>query len=305
MAWRDLDRPAPAPLQPEPPEGVRAMLCVLASGSSGNCSLLRVRDGAGAWTRTCLIDAGLSPRRTQALLAERGVALRDVDDIILTHLDADHFHSGWRRHRDCHATLRMHRRHVARAQTRHSLLRRNEPFDGPTRLGDTDGGVTFEPVLLSHDSLGVAAFRISFACGGTLGFATDVGRVTDELVDHLLGVDVLAIESNYCPVMQRDSARPEFLKRRITGGAGHLSNEECARAVARVGPAREVVLLHLSRQCNTPELAAASHDGAPYRLTLSSQHEPTDWVWIRPSAGAAVRAERIPRTLFHAAAPEP
>jgi phosphoribosyl 1,2-cyclic phosphodiesterase len=159
--------------------------------------------------------------------------------------------------------------------------------------------VTLEPILLSHDELGVAAFRFSLPCGGTLGFATDLGRVTDELVDHLRGVDVLAIESNYCPVMQAGSPRPEFLKRRITGGAGHLSNEECAVAVARAEPVSEVVLLHLSRQCNTPELASAGHAGAPYRLSLAAQDEATDWIWIRPPpAGSGGRPARAAATLF-------
>lgn len=299
MAWRDLAHRSPAPLEPQPPTGGGAAMCVLASGSSGNCSLLRVWDDTGAPVRTCLIDAGLSPRRTQALLLERGVALRDLDDIILTHLDTDHFHAGWRRHRDCHATLRLHQRHVARAQRRHSLLRRNEPFDGPVELA---GGVVFEPVLLSHDELGVAAFRFDFPCGGSLGFATDLGRATPELIDHVRGVGVLAIESNYDPVMQNESARPEFLKRRIMGGAGHLSNAECARAVGQIGPLGEVVLLHLSRQCNTPGLASEPHTGADYRLTLASQNEPTDWVRIGPGLA---REDRVPASLFHGLGADP
>jgi phosphoribosyl 1,2-cyclic phosphodiesterase len=291
MAWRDLASPRPAPAAPEPPAGVRAGLCVLASGSAGNCSLLRVRGDGGRWQRTILIDAGLSPTQTRRLLAERGVALGEVDDIVLTHLDQDHFHPGWRTVRDCRATLRLHRRHVASAQGRGSLLRRNEPFEREVQLAE---GVAFEAALASHDDLGVASFRFSFPCAGTLGFATDLGRATGGLIEHLRGVDVLAIESNYCPRMQEASGRPAFLKKRIMGGSGHLSNEECREAVARIGPGAEVVLLHLSRQCNTPALASAPHEGAPYRLTVSSQTEPTPWVWIRPTEG------RAPRSLFDA-----
>ena len=88
-------------------------------------------------------------------------------------------------------------------------------------------------------------------------------------------MDVLAIESNYCPVMQRDSDRPDFLKDRIMNGAGHLSNEECRGAVSAIAPKREVVLLHLSRQCNTPEQATRYHAGAPYRVTVSAHDTPT------------------------------
>lgn len=293
MAWRDLPEPKPTPSAFRFPEGVRAGLCVLASGSTGNCSLLRVRDEAGRTVRTCLIDAGLSPTRTRRLLAERDVSMGEVDDIILTHLDGDHFHTGWRRVKDCHATLRMHRRHTGRAERSGALMRRTEPFDGPVGLTE---GVEFEPALLSHDDLGVAVFRFVFPGGATLGFATDLGRPTETLIDHLRGVDVLAIESNYCPEMQAASGRPAFLRNRITGGSGHLSNQECHKAVRHIGPGSDVVLLHLSRQCNTPALAAEAHAGAPYRLTLTSHDTPTGWVWIRPGE------RTVARSLFEAAA---
>src|SRR5207237_1874511 len=111
-----------------------------------------------------------------------------------------------------------------------------------------------------------------------LGFVTDLGHMPGTLIDHLRAVDVLAIESNYCPRLQQSSGRPWFLKRRITGGRGHLSNEQCAAAVSEIRPRSHVVLLHLSRECNHPSLAAGAHDGAPYALTLSHHERPTPWV---------------------------
>ena len=151
-----------------------------------------------------------------------------------------------------------------------------------------------DPILMSHDDLGVAAFRIETACAKTLGFATDLGRTTDTLTDHLAGVGVLAIESNYCPVLQADSDRPAFLKHRIMGGAGHLSNDECAKAVHAIAPATTVVLLHLSRQCNTPELAARAHAGIRWDLTISSQTEPTPWIPLTESRAGAADHESKP-----------
>ena len=72
---------------------VTAELCVLASGSAGNCSVLTfAREGV---RRACLIDLGLSPRRTVRLLGALGLALHHIDDVVLTHLDTDHFHAGW------------------------------------------------------------------------------------------------------------------------------------------------------------------------------------------------------------------
>lgn len=298
MAWRDLNPPAPPPPYPEPgahatgstpgdddAQTPRAHICVLASGSSGNCTVLRVLSQTGRPERTALIDAGLSPTRTRRLLADRGITLGEIDDIVLTHLDADHFHPGWRRVRDCRATLRLHRSHLGKADRRGLLLGRNDPFTGPFEIGPA----RVDPIMMSHDHLGVAAFRIETPGGNTLGFATDLGRTTRDLVDHLAGVGVLAIESNYCPVMQAESDRPEFLKRRITGGAGHLSNDECAGAVRAIAPASTAVLLHLSRQCNTPALAARAHAGAPYDLIVSSQADPTGWVPLTPSVSPRKR----------------
>lgn len=278
-----------------------AEVCVLASGSAGNCTVVRVGG------RAFLIDAGLSPRRTTALLRGLGIELCDVEAVVLTHLDTDHASPAWRGELPPKATLFVHRRHLGRSQREGFDHRRVEPFEG--EFSPCDGAFA-RPILMAHDSLGVAAFRFEFArrsprgaAHGSLGFATDVGRVRPDLVEHLNAVDVLAIESNYCPRLQLASARPAFLKRRIMGGSGHLSNEQCGEAVRAIMPRRHVVLLHLSRECNRPTLAAAAHTGAPYSLTISSQVEPTGWIAI-PAGSAPVEigrgAAKFPASLFGA-----
>jgi len=261
------------PVRKLPPYRGDALLTVLASSSSGNCSVL-IHD-RGPMRRATLIDAGLSPRRTNRALALFGLSIDRVDDVVVTHLDADHFHPGWLKALPSHARLHLHSRHVTRARRCGIDVERISRFDGPFRVAKC---VDAEPTLLEHDEWGVAAFRFTFEARdgvATLGYATDVGRVTGELVRHLRGVDVLAIESNYCPVMQARSERPDFLKARITGGSGHLSNEQCREAVASIAPKSHVVLLHLSRECNTPEKAASHHEAAPYRVTVASHDRAT------------------------------
>ena len=258
--------------------GCGARMCVLASGSSGNCTVLAFGEGARA--RLVLIDAGLSPRQTALRLGKLGFHLRQVTDVLFTHLDRDHCAPAWSQALLSRATLRMHKRHMSRARRQNLLYRtRTELFgDEPFRLPNVG---TVHATLMDHDQLGVAAFRVGIESEDgehNLGFATDLGRARDDLIEHLEGVDTLAIESNYDPEMQRRSGRPAFLQRRITGGAGHLSNAECAGAVRRIAPREHVVLLHLSRQCNTRDLAQAAHAGAPYRVTVSTQHEPTGWI---------------------------
>jgi phosphoribosyl 1,2-cyclic phosphodiesterase len=264
-----------------------ARLCVLASSSKGNSSVITVDDGRRR--RACLIDAGLSPRRTFEALEEVGVTEKMIDCVILTHLDVDHFHAGWPGRWPSQITLRMHKRHLGRAERMGALSQRTEPFVAEFEIWP---GVTVTPQLAAHDQLGTAAFKIAFPDGATLGFATDVGRVNDDLVDHLRGVDVLAIESNYCPRMQVESARPEFLKRRIMNGSGHLSNEECVKAVKRIRPRSHVVLLHLSRECNDQGQVTRLHEGAGYAVTIADPEKPTAWVEVRAGAGPA---EELPR----------
>jgi phosphoribosyl 1,2-cyclic phosphodiesterase len=260
-----------------------ARLRVLASGSSGNCSLLSCR--CGGRVRHGLIDAGISPKRIRTRLESCGVDWSEIEFVLLTHLDSDHAHPGLARaiRRRPGARVLMHERHARRAGP---TGLRAEAVAGEFELGD---GVRCDATLLPHDGVGVAAFRFEFssrneALAGSLGFATDLGRVPPELVERFRGVDVLAIESNYCPNLQHASARPDFLKRRITGGAGHLSNGEALQAIEEIEPREHVVLLHLSRECNHPEIVAEMHAGADYAYTIAEAVRPTRWVPVQGRA---------------------
>jgi len=272
------------PVAPAPPVAPgEVALCVLASSSGGNCSVLVHQDRGRR--RAVLIDAGLSPRRTGLALARLGLRPADVSDICFTHLDTDHCHPGWRRPpRGFDATLRVHRRHMGRAERSGMLFgTRTEPFDDGFELAPFARVVTS---LLEHDDLGVAAFRFEFSTPGdsrvaSLGYATDLGRVTEHCVRTLAGVGTLAIESNYCPRLQIASPRPEFLKRRIMEGSGHLSNEEALEATWSIAPRDHAVFLHLSRECNRPDLVSALHEGADYARTIAHHAEPTRWVAVR------------------------
>ncbi|RMH13346.1 MAG: MBL fold metallo-hydrolase [Planctomycetota bacterium] len=277
------DRPCSSSLDAMPDDAVGA-LCVLASGSRGNCSVLVVPDGGTR--RVLLLDAGLSPKRTQRLLADHGIELWEIDAVLFTHLDTDHAHLGWARRRRFDAPLYVHAAHRGRADRLGITCHRTELFRERFTLFDR---IDIEPALLSHDALGVCAFRISIRDAGPnrvaqLGFATDVGRPSEALINHVHGCDVLGIESNYCPRMQLSSPRPEFLKRRIMGGAGHLSNQECLKVVEQASPRSHVVLLHLSQQCNDPAIVRGLHQHAAYETTISSQHAPTPWVWLHAQA---------------------
>ncbi|GAB5495718.1 MAG: MBL fold metallo-hydrolase [Phycisphaerales bacterium] len=272
-------------------------LCVLASGSSGNCSVLTF--GEGLTTRVCLLDAGLSPRRTRKLLADEGFRFDQVDHILVTHFDRDHFHLGWQAARLDHIRVHAHADHAFAARRAGITGKNLKLFEDPFTIWDE---VEVGFARLAHDQMGVTAFRIETE-NASLGYATDLGRPAPELTRSLHGVGTLAIESNYCPQMQIDSPRPEFLKRRIMGGAGHLSNQESAEAVRTIRPNAHAVLLHLSRQCNTPDTALDAHRSHGYETIVSSQFASTDWINIAPRRAEAMpEPQPVQPSLFSAKA---
>jgi len=266
-------------------------LCVLASGSMGNCTVVRAPSGV------LLIDAGIGPRTAAGRMQGTGMTVRDVSGICLTHLDGDHFAPTWLK-----TIVERQLRIFCHADRAQELIYRSPPlqgliigFDGPF---EPLPGLRLDPIRLAHDALGSHGFVLDgFGC--RVGYATDLGRVTAELIERFLDLDVLALESNYDPQMQLDSGRPWFLKQRIMGGRGHLSNEQAFSAIRDILnrssrlPAH-IVLLHRSLQCNCPDLVRRlfSRDARiASRLTLAHQFERSDW--LRPSALRPLVGEQL------------
>lgn len=277
--------------------------CVLGSGSSGNSTVVRAPWGA------FLLDAGFGPRTTDQRMHGIGLSVKDISAIVLTHLDHDHFNPNW--------LLTMIKQqiplHIARGRVKEflrfpevrdlegSLEKRRLAPDALQKLlvafdetAEPIRGVRMEALPLAHDAAGSHGFVIE--CDGhRAGFATDLGRVPEELIERFCGVDLLAMESNYDPEMERTSDRPYYLKQRIMGGSGHLSNEQALTAIISILDRtaetcgadrlpRHVVLLHRSRQCNCPKLVrrmfSADNRIAPV-LTLADQYERTGWLRTR------------------------
>jgi phosphoribosyl 1,2-cyclic phosphodiesterase len=274
--------------------------CVLGSGSAGNCTLVSLGDDGDV--RHLLIDAGLSPRQTALRLGPLGVGLGDISDILLTHIDHDHFHPGWRDPgpNRIACTWRAARRHLRQARAAGLPPRDTEPFDDGF---DLQPGTRVKVTTLPHDELGSTGFVIDHDAT-RLGFATDLGRVPETLLERFGDLAALALESNYDPALERASSRPDFLKQRIMGGLGHLSNEQALEAVLHIAgrcDLRHIALLHLSRQCNDPaivrDLFARRAPHLLGRLTITNQHEPTPLLHIEPPPGGSKGAPRAGRQI--------
>jgi phosphoribosyl 1,2-cyclic phosphodiesterase len=256
-------------------------LCILASGSGGNCSVIRCDAGV------FLVDCGLPPKVVAARLRGTGVDLSDITAVCLTHLDRDHFSpffADWIGRTG--ATIFCAANCVDEVLT---VEPRANVVGFDTRPFEVLPGVEVTAIRLAHDQTGSHAFRFEQE-GASVGFATDLGHVPAQLINRFCGVDVLAIEANYDPAMQEASPRPAFLKQRITGGRGHLSNGQSFAAVIDLlercrceskPPPRQIVLLHRSRQCNCPQILKSTFEAdrrLAGRVILSDQHRRTEWI---------------------------
>ncbi|MCI0701004.1 MAG: MBL fold metallo-hydrolase [Planctomycetia bacterium] len=246
-----------------------ARFTVLASGSSGNVSLLEC-DGFGL-----LIDCGLHPRFLTARLKSIGASWERVSAVVLTHTHTDHWKDGTLaelRSRKiplyAHPDHFSHLDNVASSFSTLSAAGLTREFaDG--KVIDFTPSLTCLPIRVPHDANPTFAFRIEGKDNETgpawaIGYASDLGCGSPELISAFAGVDVLALEYNHDELMERESSRPKFLVDRVLGDMGHLSNKQAAeltRAIASMsgeGFPGHLVQLHLSRDCNLPELAAVA-----------------------------------------------
>ena len=224
-------------------------VCTLASGSSGNCLLVR----AG---KTCLlVDAGISCRRIVRAMRELGVEAKDLSGVLVTHEHSDHI-AGL-------ATLTKQFRLPVYASrgTGWELCRRIafvEELIRPVEPGARFqvGELEAESFPTPHDAAQSVGYVLSDG-GKRAAVATDLGYVTPEAERAARGADLLVCEANHDVEWLRSGPYPYALKARILGDRGHLSNEAGAELAwaAVEGGARTVVLAHLSHENNTPARA--------------------------------------------------
>ena len=223
------------------------------SGSSGNCYLLYTEKDA------LLIDLGIGTRALRKYFREYGLPLARVKHILVTHDHADHVKSVGKISHDLElpviATVDVHkgidRNYCVRSKVPASLVKYIEK-DVPVQLGD----FLVTAFNVPHDSSDNVGYRIEYQ-GIIFCIMTDVGYLTDEMRPMISEANYLVLEANYDVEMLKAGPYPEYLKTRIMSEGGHLSNNECGKALAEnVSPnLRHVWLCHLSEENNHPELA--------------------------------------------------
>lgn len=224
--------------------------CTLFSGSSGNCAFLS--DGK----TNLLVDAGVSASRICAALAEIGYSPYDIDGILLTHEHRDHVSGAGVLSRNYSIPVYANGGTIEKSMAITGWIfddyihtfKSNEKF----AVGD----IEVFPFSIPHDTIDPVGYTFRFD-GKYYSIATDMGYVTDSILKHLCRSEAVLIESNHDVQMLKDGPYPYYLKKRILGERGHLSNENAAHLAAQLvkwGTTR-VALGHLSEKNNTSQIA--------------------------------------------------
>lgn len=241
-------------------------VAILSSGSIGNSAVVMSR-GSGV-----LIDAGISCRELERRMSLFGVEPAEIEAVVLTHEHTDHVR-GAKRFSDEHG-VPVYGTRGTLALT--PLNRANTVTFAPGKTFSI-GSLHLKPFKVRHLAAEPVAFAITIG-SKKVSIASDLGCVTATVVDEMGNSDLLMIEANYDEKMLLGGGYPEFLKRAIRGDHGHLSNDDAGRLSAKtaVTRTRKVVLVHLSKENNTPERARETVEQSLRQSKLHTEVDVTE-----------------------------
>ncbi len=252
----------------------------LGSGSSGNATIVEARSGSRV--NRLLVDCGLGIRQLDQRLQRAGLSADDIDAIFVTHEHSDHI--------GCARQVAMrHQIPVWMSHGTHAGVG-SPDFDGLLQLARDGvaielGELHLTPFTVPHDAREPLQLRCSDGAS-SLGILTDLGHATEHVLAQLAACQALLLECNHDADLLAGGAYPAFLKKRVGGKMGHLSNAragEIARALRHPGLAT-VVAAHLSQHNNRPELARAALaqalDCAAADIAVADQVHGSDWFTV-------------------------
>lgn len=220
----------------------------LVSGSSGNSSL--ISDGK----TTLLIDCGISGIKLTERLSEAGFSPSDISGLLITHEHSDH---------TCGVGVVARRFGIPLYATEKTFAAMKPGKVNHELLNNICAGKTFSignieihPFSIPHDAADPVGYSF-YTDSGKYTLATDMGFMPDTLFNELKGSRQIILESNHDIEMLRFGAYPYYLKQRILSESGHMSNELSAKVSVRLADCgtESIMLAHLSRENNTPEIA--------------------------------------------------
>jgi len=227
-------------------------LCTIASGSSGNCIYI------GTDKHKILIDAGISGKRITAGLEKIGIDPNEIQGVFITHEHSDHIQGAGIISRKYNCPI------YATQKTWDCMLEENKIGKvTPENIKIIEKGnqLSFEgleimPYSICHDAVDPVGYTFCYG-EKKMSIATDLGHVDQTIMENLKGSNLILLESNHDVGMLQAGGYPYYLKQRILGDTGHLSNELAAKALLGIyhEKLQYAVLGHLSRENNFPDLA--------------------------------------------------
>ncbi len=252
--------------------------CSLGSGSSGNATLLEVT--SGITTTRLLIDCGLPYKHLEERLARRALSMSDIDAVFVTHEHSDHIGCARQLALQAKLPILMSRGTYAAIGCPDLEGRAQFAFDGqPIQVKD----LCIHPFTVAHDAK--EPLQLTVTDGDKrFGLLTDLGHVTPYAVQQMQNLHALVLEFNHDEAMLQASKYPPFLKQRIAGNYGHLSNVQAAnllQAISHKG-LRHVVAAHLSEQNNHPDIVlstiALCEAGFNFEVCVADAEAGFDWL---------------------------
>lgn len=224
----------------------------IASGSNGNCTYL------GSDRTHLLIDAGISGKKVEEGLRTAGLCPADLSGICITHEHIDHV-------KGLGVLARRYGLPIyTTAGTRDEILKMTSLGEIPQELfrvieadnGFCIGDLEMFSMAISHDAADPVAY-LARSGAKSMGVVTDLGTYNERQVERLQGLDMLILEANHDLRMLEIGSYPYYLKQRIAGDEGHLSNITAGQLLCRLlhDDFKTVILGHLSDENNYPELA--------------------------------------------------
>ena len=227
-------------------------MCSIASGSSGNCIYI------GSEQTHMLVDIGISGKKMEAGLNSIDLTGRDLDGILITHEHSDHIKGLGVIARRYGLPVYATEGTIDAMLESGSLgklpegifheIREDEPF----HIKD----LTINPFGIPHDAAQPVGYRVE--CGdSSVGIATDLGKYDEYIVENLQNLDALLLEANHDIHMLEVGGYPYYLKQRILGDRGHLSNELSGQLLCDIlhDNLKHIMLGHLSKENNYARLA--------------------------------------------------
>lgn len=224
------------------------MFLSLVSGSSGNCTLVSHKN------TSLLADCGMSCKKLEQALSSLSMSPAGLDGILVTHEHSDHIKGvgtlSKKYNLPVYATVKTHEQMTDLA-IKDTNIRYITP-DIDFEIGD----IGIKPFSIPHDAAGPVAYNFFFD-EKKLSLATDIGKVDDYIFSNLKGSLAVILESNHDIDMLKSGRYPAFLKKRILGDFGHLSNDAAAEVALKLSQSgtRHLMLGHLSNENNTPKTA--------------------------------------------------